>query len=134
MADIVAMEESTPLPLIDISLFDADYLQKQEIARQGGRAFERVGFASFIDHRVPESLLSGVYDEGRHFFDLPLQLKMPCYDDVKIGGYSPIGIEAVGRSRGSAAATDLCEALPFMNLHVGVTQVDPAAFLFLASH
>jgi len=109
------------IPLIDIADFDGGSLStKQEIARQWGKAFETVGFASIVGHGISETLISDIYTEARRFFDLPHDLKMQCYDqDMRKEGFSPMGQEAVGRSAGGAAPIDLCQSIQFVNLHLG---------------
>lgn len=109
------------IPLIDISGFDrAGRDRKAAIARDWHAAFATVGFASIVGHGIPEELAGGVYREARRFFDLPLSAKMKSYDPAaRHEGYSPMGQEAVGRSTGDAAPTDLCESIQFVNLHLG---------------
>ncbi len=107
------------VPRIDIQPFlQGNIEQRRAVAREWGRAFEEVGFATIVGHGVPEPTATGAYNVLSRFFDLPLEEKMrwSVTDRVKTKGYLPVGIESVARTRGDDRPPDLCEALVFAGI------------------
>jgi isopenicillin N synthase-like dioxygenase len=108
------------IPCLDLTAFSAGTAADQAaLAREWGRAFEEVGFATVTGHGVPDVTTTRTYSELMEFFSLPLaaKLKWTVPDRVKTRGYLPLGIESVARTRGEEVPPDLCEALVFYGIN-----------------
>ncbi|KAJ5432943.1 uncharacterized protein N7458_012099 [Penicillium daleae] len=91
------------IPVIDFSSVDSTSPEeRQKLAQTVFDACSQVGFFYIRNHGIPETLVNGIHDAARHFFDLPEEEKMKFYIGnsqvsikypMKFRGYSPIGGE-----------------------------------------
>jgi len=80
-------------------------------------AFRTVGFAVITEHGVDSSLTDLLYTRTREFFTQPAEHKLRyCRNEgYGSGGYVPMGMEAVGRTKGKGVKTpDLVESFVHM--------------------
>ena len=92
------------IPSVDLRDFLSDDLErKQKFVNEIGKAYEEIGFVALKGHFLDDSLVNRLYEEVKHFFDLPLETKSK-YEIPGIGGqrgYVSFGKEhAKGRSAG----------------------------------
>lgn len=80
-----------------------DIDKKQKFISEIGDAFEKIGFVAVSGHFLSEELVSNLYNEIKHFFQLPAETK-DVYEIEGIGGqrgYTSFGKEhAKGRKEG----------------------------------
>ena len=95
-------KENHALPIINLSNyfgFKATEESKKDVVEKWYDAFSTVGFAILINCGVPKSTITNLDVSARSFFEQEYALKcdysLGRYGD---GGYTPIGLEAVGRS------------------------------------
>lgn len=100
-----------PVPVIDISPFvnpsSHSDAERAKVAQAWDATFRLSGFAIIVGHGVPGSTFETLDKESRSFFEQPLEDKMiHCHGAYgnDAGGYTPPGIEAVGRSLDDSAA------------------------------
>lgn len=98
------------IPIIDISPWtrpDADEEERLEVARAWDAAFSASGFAIVVSHGISTDVFERMDREARQFFERDAETKMEHnhgpYGNPK-GGYTPPGVEAVGRSKGEEGA------------------------------
>lgn len=96
--------ETIKIPSVDLNDFLSDDLQeKQKFVQAIGKAYQEIGFVALKGHFLNESLMNGLYDECKKFFNLPLETKKK-YEIEGIGGqrgYTGFGKEsAKGRTEG----------------------------------
>eukprot|EP00123_Amoebidium_parasiticum_P021061 comp60925_c0_seq1/m.47878 comp60925_c0_seq1/g.47878 ORF comp60925_c0_seq1/g.47878 comp60925_c0_seq1/m.47878 type:complete len:314 (-) comp60925_c0_seq1:562-1503(-) len=105
------------IPVIDLGPYRTGTPQEREaVARQWDDAFRKVGFAAVVGHGVSSGVIEGLYDSALSFFKLPLEEKLHyCLNKgYGHGGYVPVGVEAVGRSRGDTTLPpDVVENMVF---------------------
>ena len=92
------------IPSVDLRDFlSEDPARKQHFVNEIGKAYEEIGFVALKGHFLSDKLVADLYQEVRHFFDLPLETKEK-YEIPGIGGqrgYVSFGKEhAKGRSTG----------------------------------
>ena len=108
---------STEIPLIDLApYFAGGRADKERVAREIGRACERIGFFLISGHGVDTSLCERARDASRAFFDLPLEEKLAIRqrpDDKANRGYEPLGTEHLSATIGVETPPDLKESLSF---------------------
>jgi isopenicillin N synthase-like dioxygenase len=107
------------IPVIDMHGFlHGNAAQKAAVAHEFGRAFETVGFASVINHDVPDTLVRRMYALATEFFAQPFPDKLVhmAPEQAKGRGYLPLGIESVAATLTGETPPDLCEALVFASL------------------
>jgi isopenicillin N synthase-like dioxygenase len=86
--------------------------ERLEVARAIDAACRDSGFLLITGHGVPQPTCDAVLDEFGAFFDLPLEAKERCAvaDPRANRGYTRLGKEALGYSRGATTPPDLFEA------------------------
>jgi isopenicillin N synthase-like dioxygenase len=92
------------IPSVDLRDFlSDDPARKQHFVNEIGKAYEAIGFVALKGHFLDDQLVEDLYQEVRHFFNLPLETKAK-YEIPGIGGqrgYVSFGKEhAKGRSAG----------------------------------
>lgn len=110
------LEDFQRIPVIDVrALFGDDAAERQATAERIGQAAREVGFFQIVGHGMAPELLTGLIDQAKAFFALPLDAKMARY----IGryrhhrGYVPQGEEAPDpNKRDLKEAFDLAYELP----------------------
>lgn len=120
--------ETSGVPVVDVSSFAlAEVLpievseltpEQTETVSAWSKALTEAGFAVVIGHGLSNDLLKAAFDGSRHFFlDLGAEEKRKFHYGpygTPQGGYTPQGIEGVGRSLDQAAApADLVESYVF---------------------
>lgn len=74
------------IPKLDLSDFtQGTEAQKATFVRELGEAYEQIGFVAIRNHGIPSHVLTNLYDQVKHFFDLPESVKLQ-YDDSAGGG------------------------------------------------
>jgi isopenicillin N synthase-like dioxygenase len=114
------------VPIIDIGPYwNGGEAGKRAVAAAVDRACRDIGFLVISGHGIAPEMVDETYAVARPFFDLPLAEKLRVVQPAAnvSRGYTPLGSEAVARSRdASAAAADLNETLIIGPLDA----VDPA--------
>lgn len=92
------------VPSVNLEDFlSEDIEKKQNFISEIGAAFEDIGFVAVSGHFLGESLVASLYEEIKHFFELPQDIK-DTYEIAGIGGqrgYTSFGKEhAKGRKEG----------------------------------
>ncbi|MGV6844521.1 MAG: isopenicillin N synthase family dioxygenase [Lutibacter sp.] len=92
------------IPSVDLSDFlSDDKKRKEKFIHEIGSAYEEIGFVALKGHFLSDQLTDNLYQQVKHFFDLPLNVKQK-YEIEGIGGqrgYTSFGKEsAKGRSEG----------------------------------
>ncbi|WP_346882250.1 2-oxoglutarate and iron-dependent oxygenase domain-containing protein [uncultured Algibacter sp.] len=92
------------IPSVNLEDFTSnDPVTKQDFVNDIGKAFEDIGFVALKGHFLNEQLVSNLYSEVKHFFDLPTETKQK-YEIPGIGGqrgYVSFGKEsAKGKKEG----------------------------------
>ena len=95
-----------PLPVIDLLLYDgpdATPATRQRVTKLWNDAFATVGFAVLINNGVRRAAMDGLEREAKAYFSQNAAEKMKdCLAQSYgggAGGFTPSGVEAVGRSR-----------------------------------
>ena len=108
---------ATQIPLIDLApYFAGGRADKERVAREIGRACERICFFLISGHGVDTSLCARARKASRAFFDLPLEEKLAIRqrpDDKANRGYEPLGTEHLSATIGVETPPDLKESLSF---------------------
>jgi len=114
------------VPVIDIGAYwKAGGAGKRDTAAAVDRACRDIGFLVISGHDIATELVEETYAASRKFFDLPLEEKSRVLQPAPhiSRGYTPLGSEAVARSRdASATASDINETL----IIGPIDPVDPA--------
>jgi len=103
-------EKMTPIPVIDISPFvsgKGTEVDRNAVARAWDAAFSASGFAIIVLHGIPGRVFETLDREARRFFARTMEEKMEhCHGAYgnDAGGYTPPGVEAVGRSKANTEA------------------------------
>ncbi len=92
------------IPSVDLREFlSGNNSEKEKFIKEIGDAFEGIGFVALSGHFLSESLVDGLYDEIKNFFNMP-QVVKDKYEIDGIGGqrgYTSFGKEhAKGRKEG----------------------------------
>lgn len=101
---------STGVPVVDIALsLRGAEGARRAVAREIGRACERVGFLMITGHGVPQQLIDDADGLSREFFDLDLDEKLRI--DIAGGkrGYRRMGNSALAGALGTETPPDLRE-------------------------
>jgi len=79
------------IPVFDLRGFGTG---RRKLAEQAGRAYREFGFCGFINHGLPDAVVSDAYAVFRRFFALPEEVKLK-YRSAVGGqrGYTPFGVE-----------------------------------------
>ena len=103
------------VPIIDIGPYrTGGEAGKRAVAAAVDRACRDIGFLVISGHGIAPEMVEETYAVARRFFDLPLEEKRRVVQPAPnvSRGYTPLGSEAVARSRdASATASDLNETL-----------------------
>jgi isopenicillin N synthase-like dioxygenase len=85
------VETEEQIPTIDISpLKTGDVASRLAVANAFGKAAEDYGFALIVGHDIPASVISGGFDAGRRFFELPDDYKRSIQERRSNRGYQPM--------------------------------------------
>jgi isopenicillin N synthase-like dioxygenase len=92
------------IPVIDLSpLWDSTPDGLAKVAGEFTRAFQDMGFAYIINHRVPESIIDEVFHQHRRFHALPLEEKNKIRLNQWHRGYLPLAsyqVKSESKSKG----------------------------------
>ena len=114
------------VPVIDLAPYwTGGEAGKRDVAAAVDHACREIGFLVIAGHGIAPALVEDTYAVARGFFDLPLEEKRRIMQPAPhiSRGYTPLGSEAVARSRDpSATASDLNETL----IIGPIEPVDPA--------
>ncbi|MHA4810179.1 isopenicillin N synthase family dioxygenase [Flavitalea flava] len=116
------------IPVVDLAEFSLDPKRKASFVDALGKAYEEVGFVAVKNHGIAEETISGLYENAREFFSLPLDVKKK-YEIAGLAGqrgYTSFGKE---HAKGSKAA-DLKE---FFQFGQTVTDSDPIEWEYPAN-
>ena len=108
------------IPVIDLSLLlvaDPSPKALSGLISAWDAAFRTVGFAVVTGHGVDPAQTDLLYTRAREFFTQPAENKLRhCRNEgYGSGGYVPMGVEAVGRTKGQGVKTpDLVESFVHM--------------------
>ncbi|XP_022868095.1 leucoanthocyanidin dioxygenase-like [Olea europaea var. sylvestris] len=61
-----------------------------KVIQELGKACEEWGFFVLVNHGIPETLIQGIIDAAKEFFDLPEDEKQNVSDPIKYGNGSVI--------------------------------------------
>ncbi|CAF3676644.1 unnamed protein product [Rotaria sp. Silwood1] len=79
------------IPIIDLSpLWDSTPIGLSKVAEEFTSAFQDIGFAYIVNHRVPESIINQVFIQHRRFHALPLEEKNKIRLNQWHRGYLPL--------------------------------------------
>jgi len=79
------------IPVIDLSpLWDLSSHGLSKVAKEFTCAFQEMGFAYIINHRVPQLIIDQVFDQHRRFHALPLEEKNKIRLNQWHRGYLPL--------------------------------------------
>lgn len=101
------------IPIIDISPFrKGDAAGVKEVVKAVRAACEQIGFFTITGHGVPPELIDRVYQNGKKFYDLPVEEKLKIEKAVGASykGYTPMRSRTVGRSQDSKLRPSLNES------------------------
>ena len=92
------------IPTVNLRDFTSgDPKRKASFVKEIGKAYEEIGFVALKGHFLSDQLVDELYNEVRHFFELPLETKLK-YEKAGIGGqrgFTSFGKEhAKGRTVG----------------------------------
>lgn len=98
------MNHNAGIPSVDLADFlSNDANRKAKFVQELGKAYEEIGFVALKGHLLSDELISQLYDEVKHFFELPGEVKN-TYEIPELAGqrgYTSFGKEhAKGRSVG----------------------------------
>ncbi|KAF0313152.1 Leucoanthocyanidin dioxygenase [Amphibalanus amphitrite] len=94
-------------------------------------ALRGIGFVYLLNHDLPESLRSSVFQTGLRFFDLPLETKLKYHRFVRAGanGYMPPAEEDLSRSEtADGAVHELKESWDMRTPDGGLPTADAPQF------
>jgi len=111
------------MPVLDLSTL-TDGGDIAAVAAQLRHACLTTGFFYVANHGIPQSVIDGVFDVTRRYFDLPIEQRMPHrLDDKYMRGFMPQGI-----NQHPGFAADLKESYE-IGVDLPVTDPDVAAGL-----
>ena len=102
------------VPVIDIAPFlDGTPEGIAFVANQVANACENIGFFQITGFGVDETLIQGVYDVSRRFFDLSEAVKASAAQPApgQVRGWTAVGMEGLSYSLNEAAPGDLKEKM-----------------------
>ncbi|KAL1504221.1 hypothetical protein AB1Y20_010630 [Prymnesium parvum] len=110
--------EHHTIPVINISTFSTGGdAERSRLGALWDTAMSSAGFAVITGHGVPLEVINKLYDAASQFFAYEHEQKMESCLNVGYGagGYVPLGVEAVARSRpeGADSPADIVENLVF---------------------
>lgn len=86
------------IPVIDLNpLWDSSTTGQVEVAKAFTKAFQDLGFAYIVNHRVPQTIIDQVFTQHRRFHDLPLNEKNKIHLNRWHRGYLPLASYHVKR-------------------------------------
>ncbi|CAF4201475.1 unnamed protein product, partial [Rotaria sordida] len=92
------------IPIIDLSpLWDSTSTGLSKVAQEFTCAFQDMGFAYIINHRVPQSIINEVFIQHRRFHALPLEEKNKIRLNQWHRGYLPLAsyqVKSESKSKG----------------------------------
>jgi isopenicillin N synthase-like dioxygenase len=92
------------IPVIDLSpLWDLSANGLSKVAQEFTCAFQEMGFAYIINHRVPQLIIDQVFDQHRRFHALPLEEKNKIRLNQWHRGYLPLAsyqVKSESKSKG----------------------------------
>ena len=92
------------IPVIDLNpLWDSSRDGLSQVAQAFTLAFQDMGFAYIINHRVPQSIIDEVFTQHRRFHNLPLDEKNKIHLNQWHRGYLPLAsyqVKSVSTSKG----------------------------------
>ena len=92
------------IPVIDLSpLWDCSSNGLSKVAEEFTHAFEEMGFAYIVNHRVPQSVIDEVFHQHRRFHALPLEEKNKIRLNQWHRGYLPLAsyqLKSESKSKG----------------------------------
>lgn len=85
------------VPTLDLSRWKTD---KKKFTEEVGDAYREFGFCCFVNHGVPEDVISKGFAAFKAFFDLPVENKMAYWVEGQAGmrGYTPFKKETAKTS------------------------------------
>ena len=101
--------------IIDISAFTSPNNSsdevKAEVLKAWDEAFKTLGFAIITGHGVPQQVSQDIQTDAREFFtqDMDIKMKSCLNTGYGKGGYVPMGVESVARSKDQ---TDIIQKPP----------------------
>src|SRR3977135_1636365 len=110
---MAAGRATLPAHPVDLAPFrEGSTAGRIEVARRIDDACRDSGFLVVTGHGVPQTACDTVLDAFGEFFDLPIEEKRASVvaDESATRGYSEVGKEALGYSRGETTPPDLFEA------------------------
>ena len=103
-------KENLRLPIIDLSNYfgvKATEDSKKDVLEKWFNAFSTIGFAILNNSGVNNSSIKALDVSARSFFEQANYLKCKfSHGKYGLGGYTPVGIESVGRSLNTALLTN----------------------------
>ncbi|CAF4173330.1 unnamed protein product [Rotaria sordida] len=92
------------IPIIDLSpLWDSTSTGLSKVAQEFTCAFQDMGFAYIINHRVPQSIINEIFIQHRRFHALPLEEKNKIRLNQWHRGYLPLAsyqVKSESKSKG----------------------------------
>lgn len=109
-------QQTTPLPIVDLSPFHRDVSQPEKKAKadQLVAACKDVGFVYITGHGVPQSEIEEAFAISKKFYDLPTEEKMKAPHPPGWAvhrGYSWPGLEKVSNAASKEDAQDWANKL-----------------------
>ena len=111
------------VPTVDLAAYVDEGAAKEEreaVVHAFDRAMRSLGMVRLVNHGVPHEAVRALHGAAHQFFQAPLAHKMTSclHKGYGSGGYVPVGVEAVARSRAaqpgaSDAPPDLVENIVF---------------------
>jgi isopenicillin N synthase-like dioxygenase len=124
---------SAQFPVFDLGKFEtvgAD--ERRALARDVDEICRATGFLAIVNHRVPQSIIEGVWSKARAFFDLSAEEKQQAGAPYKGYPYGYLGpeLEALAKSRNVDTPPDIKESFNGGPLVAPAGVSDPKALAF----
>ncbi|XP_043229281.1 proline hydroxylase buaE-like [Amphibalanus amphitrite] len=123
------------IPTVDMESEDlrelSDDARRLALGERILAALRGIGFVYLLNHDLPESLRSSVFQTGLRFFDLPLETKLKYHRFVRAGanGYMPPAEEDLSRSEtADGAVHELKESWDMRTPDGGLPTADAPQF------
>ncbi|XP_037043773.1 2-oxoglutarate-Fe(II) type oxidoreductase hxnY-like [Bradysia coprophila] len=97
------MSSPINIPVIDLNHWKSSPAGRTKVAQEFTRAFEDIGFAYIVNHRVPQTIIDQVFVQHRRFHELPLNEKNKIRLNQWHRGYLPLAsyqVKRESRSKG----------------------------------
>lgn len=105
------------IPVIDLNpLWESSVTGLEQLAHQIRVAYATVGFAYIVNHRVPQTLIDGIFSESAKFHATPLSEKMKIEVNKYHRGFIPINT-STARTSSIAKVTKPNQSESFMMMH-----------------